>query len=814
VGGNATGDPRVRCAPVARDPFARTGTGRGSGLSWGTGTLAASVRTVGRRAPPRAAIGRSAGRTVAVPSCWAISSVLILVVSGGFSLSPASLSSPAPPAAPGVTPGVAEHAMDVQPPPPRLGALPADPRPANSTPLTHWWNITSESPTPLPVVWFTEATWDAADDYLVFYGGDNFAGTLYASTWTYAHGLWHNLSTHGSPGPVDGAALAYDPNAGQVVMYGGASTYTPVTLTNETWLFSRGNWGSVRLNPTPTERDAGSMVFDPDLGGVVLFGGYGPTSSQPMLNDLWLYKNGSWSRLPDSNPPPVRAWANLGFDPTLHELVLFSGIGLSGTCIGDTWTYSDGVWAQLSAAPVGEPALCAAAMTYDPDLGHLVLAGGVHFTTTTDAIYYRGTYAFNGSAWNDVAPGGTGPDFLYGVFGWDPDNREFVEAGGTSGYTATDVLSLPLIVENVTAPTSADVGQNLSFGATIGGGVPQRTISWTWGDGTQTSGPANTTHTYSAAGTYDVAVQVVDANGSIANGSATVVVANSLTTAIASPAAGGDVGVPVSFRGVAVGGSGAKMLSWSFGDGANAAGVSVAHTYTAPGRYEVQLQATDSVGYRSVSTENLTIAPPPAVTVVAPPMGEVGSSIAFDGTVVGGTSPYMFVWSYDDGQTGTGPSVTHTFLSSGTHDAYLTVVDAANGSATAQAAVQVVPGLSIRILGPTALLLGQTGTWSSNTSGGEGPVTIEWTLPNGTVLSGPRAGAEFGQPGYYVIQVNATDALGASSGDSVGVTVSAPPAPTGTFGGVPIVVLIGGIGGIAMAAIVAVYLVHRRRTHA
>src|SRR5579871_1857773 len=122
-------------------------------------------------------------------------------------------------------------------------------------------------------------------------------------------------------------------------------------------------------------------------------------------------------------------------------------------------------------------------------------------TRSTTEEPMRSTGA-RGTMWRPVAPGRTSSTAC------SAGTRTIVNSSRPAGRADTrPPTSFPF-------PTSADVGQNLSFGATIGGGVPQRTISWTWGDGTQTSGPANTTHTYSAAGTYDVAVQVVDANGS------------------------------------------------------------------------------------------------------------------------------------------------------------------------------------------------------------------------------------------------------------------------------------------------------------
>ncbi|MFI5415105.1 MAG: hypothetical protein ACHQ16_05510, partial [Candidatus Lutacidiplasmatales archaeon] len=219
-------------------------------------------------------------------------------------------------------------------------------------PALSWWNITGESTVAPPVDWFTEATWDATDGYLVSYGGDNFVSTNLNATQTFVAGNWSTPATGGtSPGPLDGPALAYDPLTGHVVMYGGYSDYAPFTYTNRTYTYSAGTWSGAQLNPTPPAPTAAAMAFDADLGGTVLFGGYNNSDStgQHLLNDLWLSKGGIWSALPDTNPPPVRTWPSLAYDPGRHELVMYGGVTASFACLGDTWTYN-GTWSRISSS--------------------------------------------------------------------------------------------------------------------------------------------------------------------------------------------------------------------------------------------------------------------------------------------------------------------------------------------------------------------------------------------------------------------------------------------------------------------------------
>jgi hypothetical protein len=83
--------------------------------------------------------------------------------------------------------------------------------------------------------------------------------------------------------------------------------------------------------------------------------------------------------------------------------------------------------------------------------------------------------------------------------------------------------------------------------------------------------------------------------------------------------ASGTVGVPVRFTTTSPFDlwSAVASTSWAFGDGATAAGTSVLHTYTNPGRYRVSFLATDSSGFETQSEERyITIAPAPLPPVI------------------------------------------------------------------------------------------------------------------------------------------------------------------------------------------------------
>ncbi|MCI4326720.1 MAG: PKD domain-containing protein [Thermoplasmata archaeon] len=675
-----------------------------------------------------------------------------------------------------------------------------------------WWNITSESPSPLPVFWFTEGTWDAADQYLMFYGGDNFTGTNLQATETFSNGSWSLVpSTGTSPGPLDGPSLAYDPSAGEVVMYGGLSSYSPFAYTNLTYTYVGGAWTSHQLDPTPPARLAGSMTYDAGLGGVVLFGGYNnsdPTGGT-LLNDLWLDKAGAWSPLSDAGAPPVRTWASLSYDPNLGELVLYGGISPSSTCLGDTWTYN-GTWTHVTVPSGGPPALAGTELTYDPELGATVLLGGESCTGTP--ALNPSAWTFNGTAWNALSAPGAPEGHLYGVAAWDPVEQMLVVAGGQTSGSTTDVLSPPLGAAVASGPAAADVGELVSFHANVTGGVPERSIAWDWGDGTPRSTDASGTHVYAEPGTYSVSLHVTDATNATANASATIVVSSAIRAAIEPSAAATDVGLNVTFSVENAGGTGNVTDAWSFGDGATGSGAEVDHVYTSAGNDSVTVTASDSVGGVASAEVSVEVFPMLTVGLTGPSYADAGVPVAFTAHVVGGDPPFRYAWSTDDGTNGGDPTFSPVFPIAGSQTVHMTVEDAANASAPAQLAVSVAAPLSVAITGPSTVRSGAPGTWSAAVTGGVGPYEITWLGPAGANATGPTANLSLSATGTSVLTVHVADAANGSASAMDVVVVTPASSGSTTFGVSTPDLVVAAVLVVAGVAVASVLVLRRSRS--
>jgi PKD domain-containing protein/galactose oxidase-like protein len=660
------------------------------------------------------------------------------------------------------------------------------------------------------VFWFTEGTWDAADQYLMFYGGDDFRGTNLQATEAYSGANWRTVTTSGTtPGPLDGPALAYDPAAHAVVMYGGLASYTPFTYTNLTYLYSGGVWSASQTNPSPPARLAGSMVYDAALGGVVLFGGYNnsdPTGST-MLNDLWLYKGGTWSQLPDAGPPGNRTWASLAYDPTLQKLVLYSGFDPTNHCLGDTWTYN-GTWTQIVSAGAGPTNLVGTSFSFDPDLGHAVLSGGATCPGVSNTV----SWTFNGTGWVVVPALGAPSPHLYGIAAWDPADGLYVVAGGATQGAFTDTLSTRLALGNTTGPSVVDVNQVASFHANASGGVPEKNFSWDWGDGTPLGSGPTAHHPYAANGTFLIHLQVTDATGSSVFWNTSILVTPALSPQIRASATVLDVGQNANFTASSSGGDGTPTYGWSFGDGSTAIGDTAVHAFSRSGNFTVTVTVTDSVGGSAQAARIVEVFPALVVTLSVPGHADAGSSVPFAATVAGGDAPVSYAWAVDDGANSHSAGYSHSFVLVGSHAVSLTVLDRANNSVVQTATIEIAPAVGLKVQGPSSIGSGTTGSWSAEVTGGTAPFVVGWSVPGVQSGNGSTASLSFASAGTYPIVFQVTDSANGSASTTFNVTVTSGSAPFGgSVAGVPTLALLA-IGVVVAAVAVGALLLRRRRS--
>ncbi|HIA05545.1 MAG TPA: PKD domain-containing protein [Flavobacteriales bacterium] len=285
---------------------------------------------------------------------------------------------------------------------------------------------------------------------------------------------------------------------------------------------------------------------------------------------------------------------------------------------------------------------------------------------------------------------------------------------------------------------------------------------WDFGDSFGTSLLQNPTYTYSAAGTYNVCLAVVDSCGTDQLcQTITVTSGGGCPTPTASFGADTSGGLSVVFTDASTT-TGTTTYLWNFGD---SFGTSLlqnpSYTYSVAGTYNVCLTVVDSCGTNQYC-QNVTVTSGGgcnlAVTATSTDESSAGMN---DGTATAfasnGTAPYNYLWS--DGQT----TAIATGLAPGTYA--VTVIDA--DSCVATATVTIAAGSVI-----CQIQISITTTDETSPGGNDGSAVA--VVTNGT------------QPYIYLWSTGATTS--AISGLAPGVyTCSVVDADICTTGGTGVV---------------------------
>lgn len=185
----------------------------------------------------------------------------------------------------------------------------------------------------------------------------------------------------------------------------------------------------------------------------------------------------------------------------------------------------------------------------------------------------------------------------------------------TSGNSVWGLIDAEAALNDV---VSAPAGPVASFSASALSGTAPVSVgfsnsstnatsySWSFGDGTSST-DASPTHTFTAAGSYNVTLVASDGSSNrLANAIVSVAEPPPLASFTRSRSAGR---APLSVRFVN-GSSNASSYLWSFGDGsANSSEDSPTHTFKKGGTYTVALTATGPGG-RATASKTVTVSPP------------------------------------------------------------------------------------------------------------------------------------------------------------------------------------------------------------
>jgi PKD repeat protein len=370
---------------------------------------------------------------------------------------------------------------------------------------TGWWTISfgpgwgTDNPVPdYNGTWlgYTVMAWDAAEHYMVLFGGYDYYSELAQNyTYTYSGGVYTGSAVLG----------AYWDN---------------ITLSDSNCVSTCG---------TPAGRVDEAMTWDAQLGAIFMTGGYNYTPSE--YNDSWEFFDGYWYPLKPSAPAtfdPVEGPAMAVNSTDIGVFMVGGWCSVTTTCNASEWVYETPPRVTLTEAPT----------TTDPGLAVTFTAGWVvgtgtgyaaDFTVSTAGAHAGGPRATNGQ--NTSGAYSKAISYAYTTSGTLPATAtwsDFFYIDGTSA--AVSVTVNPALAATITASaTTITSGNAVTFTTSPTGGSGTYTYHWSFGDGTTSTTEAPPAHTYAKAGTYVVNLTVTDSLGRSVNSTVTITVKSAST---------------------------------------------------------------------------------------------------------------------------------------------------------------------------------------------------------------------------------------------------------------------------------------------
>jgi hypothetical protein len=229
------------------------------------------------------------------------------------------------------------------------------------------------------------ACFDSLRNRTVLYGGssNSFFPIAESGTWEWNGTDWAQITTTGSPGPLERPAMCFHQGLGKTVLFGGIDPQ--VGGVDTTWLYDGANWTAAPITGSrPAVRTGAKLAYDSVRGVCVLTGGLDPTTGQPVL-DTWEFDGTGWAQVPTATTG--RYGSTIAFLPAVRRVVQFGGLDpVTFNDLGDTWLYgaSSRVFGAGCAGSNGVPSLAAADA---PRIGQ-------NFTLTAGNLRVASPFAF------------------------------------------------------------------------------------------------------------------------------------------------------------------------------------------------------------------------------------------------------------------------------------------------------------------------------------------------------------------------------------------------------------------------------------
>ncbi|VAW13077.1 Cytochrome c551/c552 [hydrothermal vent metagenome] len=378
-----------------------------------------------------------------------------------------------------------------------------------------------------------------------------------------------------------------------------------------------------------------------------------------------------------------------------------------------------------------------------------------------------------------------------------PEGSEDIVIQAEEDTTEEDVNKEPIAVADATPPTGGVPLEVTFTGSNSSDNSKISSYSWDFKDGSNAT-TANTTHTFTKVGTYEVELTVKDDEGLSNTDTVTITVnedKNQAPKAIASATPlSGEAPLEVSFKGSdSTDDNTVSSYIWDFKDGVSASEANPKHTFTAAGTYVVELTVKDENGLTDKKTVSITVTEPKneapkAVATANPSSGQAPLEVQFigdkstdDDKVTG------YAWDFKDGATATNANPSHSFTEAGSYEVELTVKDKEGLSHKKTVTITVTapqvqnePPVAVVSANPTSGQASLEVQFLGNSSTDDDAITSYfWDFKDGATATNANPSHTFTDAGTYVVELTVKDSEGESNTKSITITVEAPSSNDG-----------------------------------
>ncbi|MCK5415330.1 MAG: PKD domain-containing protein, partial [Thermoplasmata archaeon] len=293
---------------------------------------------------------------------------------------------------------------------------------------------------------------------------------------------------------------------------------------------------------------------------------------------------------------------------------------------------------------------------------------------------------------------------------------------------------------------------------------------------------ANATHSWESPGVKTIKLMIWDDDGATNETSFNITVLNRSPVAVmtASPLKT-TLAKPVHFNGNSSYDPDGTIVNWTwtFGDGYKGYGEEVDHIYSVYGTYLATLTIRDDTGGINTTGVLITVRnqPPTASMNISLYTALTGETITFDGSNSSDPENQIanYYWSFGDGESDTGPVVTHAFADDGWYKVRLTVVDQDSTSSFMETSIKVfnrMPIASAEVDPATVKTLEGVSFSGASSKDEDGSILwYKWSFGDGKMGFGETVVHVFLDDGVYSVALTVTDDDGGEAVTTVEVTV-------------------------------------------